>query len=72
MKTYWQAEIYRNNELYDIDFPRREQKLDAISDARDRLATLSARERQAATAEVSEWTEADGGSVNTGRSESVE
>ena len=36
MRTYWQAELYRHDDIYDIDFPRRERKEDAISDARPR------------------------------------
>lgn len=68
---YWQAELYQHGELYDIDFPRRENKDEAIEDARDRLMTLSDRERRTITAGVSEWRGTDDSAESTGLREDV-
>jgi hypothetical protein len=61
MKTYWQAETYRGEQLDSIDFPRRETVDEALSDARGAI-------EGAETGAAVEWIDDDGKITNTGRS----
>ena len=66
MTTYWQAELLKHDELYDIDFPRRETAAEALSDARDGLSRLTDSERRHITGGVAEWTGDEDSAESTG------
>ena len=69
MTTYWQAEIYKLNELYDIDFPPRLTTEEATLDALERLGDFSERERPRMSAYISQWRKvAEGQFESTGDS----
>jgi hypothetical protein len=70
-RLFWQAEILRRDELYDIDFPQRADKADAIQDAWERWSTFTPRERMSMEARVAEWFGLFGSAESTGESEWV-
>ena len=54
-KTYWQAELLKHDEPYDIDFPRRTTSAESLDDARKGLSRLTDNERRNITGGASEW-----------------
>jgi hypothetical protein len=64
---YWQAQLRRGCNVIDMDFPRRETADEAIEDARERLSSLSDRERAGCTASAVEWNWFDCDCMTTGR-----
>jgi hypothetical protein len=68
METYWQAEIYKGEEVYDADFPQRATADEALWDARERMTTFSMRELRSFSGGASEWIDdGNGMATNTGR-----
>ena len=65
MTAYWQAEIYRNGDLYDVDFPRRETERDALRDCEIALARFSDDELGAIFAQAAEYEHTDDGTVKS-------
>jgi hypothetical protein len=63
VKTYWQAETYRNDEIHSIDFPRRQTREEAEQDAQESLIGESCD----VTAGVAEWIGDDESSESTGQ-----
>jgi len=64
--TYWQAELYRNGETYDADFPHRETQAEAIADAEEARTRFTAHELQYMAARVAEWKSTAYGAATTG------
>ena len=68
---FWQAEILRHDELYDIDFPQRTNKADAARDAWERWSTFTPREQMSMEARIAEWFGLFDSAESTGKSEWV-
>ena len=64
--TYWQAELLKHDEIYDIDFPRRDTADEALSDARDGLSRLTDSERRNITGAAAEWIGTEDEAESTG------
>ena len=64
--TFWRAEVYRNGNLYNVDFPPRATAEECLADLADHAFT------DADTASVSEWEGDQEQSTNTGRHYNVD
>ena len=55
MKTYYQGELLKHDQIDDADFPERASLAEAQRDVKDRIDSLTESERRGVTGQVTLW-----------------